>query len=113
MQGLRSPANGGERRVPCPNRNRKVKRGDDPNGTQRMPLFKQAMLRSFTRHRKAIKLPRQTDGEVAHVDHLLNFTFTLAADFSRFQRDEETQILLMLPQRQSNLAHNLAALRRR
>ena len=63
--------------------------------------------------RQAVELPRQADGEVADVDHLLHFAVALGADLAHLERDQIAERLLQLAQRLAEIAHQLAALRRR
>jgi hypothetical protein len=77
-----------------------------------MPLLEHAVIGPFARNRQSIKLSRETDGEVAHVDHLLDFSESLAFDFSGLQRDEQAKIVFVFAQCVADLPHDLAALRR-
>ena len=43
-----------------------------------------AMLRPFAGDRQTIKLPAQADGEIANIDHLLDFAAGFAADLAGF-----------------------------
>ena len=51
----RITGDGGEECIPCPHRDRKIKRRDDPDGTERMPLLAHAMRRSLGLHGRAIQ----------------------------------------------------------
>src|SRR5205085_2808129 len=100
------------RRIPRPDRDRKIERGDAADGAERMPLLEHAVIGPLAGNRQAVKLPREADGEVAHVDHLLDFAETFALDLSTFQRDEHSQIVFRLAQRLADLTDNVASLRR-
>ena len=43
-----------------------------PDDAERVPGLHQPVARALGRHRPAVQLPRQADGEVADVDHLLD-----------------------------------------
>ncbi len=49
--------------------------------------------------RQTVKLTRQADSKVAHVDHLLNFPFLLRPNLAGFQRHEQSQVPLSCTQR--------------
>src|SRR5262245_17580730 len=78
-----------------------------------MPLFEHAVLRALAGDRQAVELARETDGEIADIDHLLDFPQTLGADLSRLEGDQHPQVVLYLPKRISQLPDDFAALRRR
>src|SRR5213075_2176208 len=48
--------------------------------SERMPLLHQTMVFSLRLNRQAVKHARLADGEIADVDHLLNFAFTFGND---------------------------------
>src|SRR5574338_64696 len=50
-----------------------------------------------------------SDGEVADVDHLLHLTFAFRENFSRLERHQCAEIVLMLAQGVAELAHGFAA----
>ena len=100
-------------RIPRPDRDGKVERGDDADRSQRMPLLHHPVARPFGGDRQAVELPRQADREVADVDHLLHFAVTFGPDLAHLERDEIAERLLGLAQRLPEIAHEVAALRRR
>ena len=53
-----------------------------------MPLLHQSMFAAFARDGHSVKLPTQSDGEIANVDHLLHFAERLLANLARLQRDQ-------------------------
>src|SRR5437660_3942295 len=61
-----------------------------------MPLLDHPVIRPLAGDRQPMKLPRQADREVAHVDHLLDLALPLRADLARLQGDEPTQLALLL-----------------
>ncbi len=77
-----------------------------------MPLLKQPVLRPFAGHRQSVQLPREADGEVAHVDHFLDFAFALRAALAHLERDEQTEIGFVGSQPLADRADQLAPLRR-
>ena len=115
MCGRRFPddrvaADGREHRVPGPNGDRKIESRDHADRAERMPLLEHAVQGPFAGHGQAVKLPRETDGEIAHVDHFLHFAFALRADLARLERDEQAQVLLLLAQGLADLADDFAPL---
>ena len=54
----------------------------------------------------------EADGEVANVDHFLNFAVALRLDFAHFQSHQRAEDVLFLTQGIAELPHDLAALRR-
>ncbi len=42
--------------------------------------------------RQSVELARQADGEVAHVDHLLDFALALAADLAGLEGDQQAEV---------------------
>src|SRR5262249_9373288 len=88
-------------------------RRDDAHRSQRMPLLEHAVTGTLAGHRQAVELPRETDGEIADVDHLLDFSESLAADLSRLERDEQSQVLFGLAQLPGQWPDDFPRLRRR
>jgi hypothetical protein len=78
-----------------------------------MPVLHEAMLGALGRNRESTELPRQADGVVADIDHLLHFTLSLGQDLAGFERDEPTQIFTGGAQLFTEQANQLAAFRRR
>ena len=105
----RIAADDGERRVPRPDRDRKVEGGDHADGTQRMPCLGHAVAGAFRCDGQAVELARQADGEVADVDHLLNFAVAFLDRLAAFQRDQLAQSLLVGAQLLAQQADQLAA----
>src|SRR5438132_1590364 len=101
--------NRGEGGVPRPDRDRKIKRCNDGDEPERMPLLHQTMARPFRLNRKAVKHPRLADGEVADVDHLLHFAFAFSDDLAGLERDELTELVFQLAERVSQTSNGVAA----
>src|SRR5207249_494552 len=59
------------------------------------------------------ELARETDRELADVDHLLHFAQALAPDLSHLRRDELAERLLVLAKQLAETSHERPALRRR
>ena len=97
-------------RVPGPDRDREVKRTDDANHTQRVPLLVHAVVGTFGVHRQAVHLPRKAAGKIADVDHLLHFAFALGDDLAHLGRDQHAEFVLELAQLHAELADKFAAL---
>ena len=74
-----------------------------------MPCFHHAVAGTLGGDRQAVQLAGETDGEIADVDHFLNFAFAFGDDFSGFQADQAAQLALVLAQRFAKQAQQLAA----
>ena len=85
-----------ERGVPAPRRHRKVERGDDAAHAGRVPRLAHRVAGTFRRHRQPVELPRQTDREVADVDHLLHLAETLLQDLAGLDRHQFAEVALRL-----------------
>ena len=109
----RVAADRGDHRVPGPDRDGEVEGGDDADRPERMPLLVHPVERPLGVHRQAVELARQADAEVGHVDHLLHLAQALGADLADLERDQLAEVVLVLAQRLAELAHDLAARRRR
>ena len=106
----RVAAHGGNCGVPGPDGDGKIERGDDAGRPERMPLLHHPVARTFGGEREAVELPRQADGEVADIDHLLHFAVSLGADLPHLDRDQVAERLLQIPERVPEIAHEIAAL---
>ena len=105
----RIAADDGERRVPRPDRDGEVEGRDHADGTQRMPRLGHAVAGAFRGDAQAVELARQANGEVADVDHLLNFAVAFLDRLAAFQRDQLAQSLLVGAQLLAQQADQLAA----
>ena len=76
---------------------------------ERVPLLDHPVPGPLAGDRQAVKLPRQPDGEVAHVDHLLDLALPLGADLARLQGDEQAQVGLVLAERLADPPDDLAS----
>ncbi|MPM71924.1 hypothetical protein SDC9_118896 [bioreactor metagenome] len=74
-----------------------------------MPLFHEAVLRAFRRHRQPVKLAREAYGEIADVDHLLNFAHALLQDFAHLHGDQASEVFFVFADTQRDLTHDLAS----
>ena len=63
-------------------------------------------------HRAAVELPRQPDGEVADVDHLLDLAAGLGGDLADLEGDQGRQVVLVLAQQLAEPPDQAAAHRR-
>jgi hypothetical protein len=106
-------ADRGDERVPGPDRDREVERGDDSDQTDRVPLLVHAVARTLGMHGQAVELARETDRELADVDHFLHFAVALGLGLAHLQRDQRTQRVLVHAQRLGAQPDRLAAARRR
>ena len=101
-------ADGRDGRVPGPDGDGKVERGDDADRPERMPLLEHAVPGPLAGDRQAVELPRETDGEIAHVDHLLDFAQPFRPDLAGFERDQHPQVVFGVAERISQLADDFA-----
>ena len=106
-------ADGGDRGVPAPHRDREVEGGDDADHAERVPLLEHAVVGALGVHRQAVELAREAGREVADVDHLLHFAFALGEDLAHLEGDELAEGGLVLAEAVADLADDLAALRGR
>ena len=78
--------------VPRPDCHREVEGRDDSDRPQRVPLLEHPVVWALAGDREAVKLARQPDGEIAHVDHFLNFAFAFAPDLAGLDGDQQPEI---------------------
>ena len=102
-----------QHRVPGPHRDRKIEGRDHADRAERMPLLHQAVTRPLAGDREAVELAAQSDGEVADVDHLLDFAQRLFENLAALQRHEHRQVVLGLAEVVADPPHEFAALGRR
>jgi hypothetical protein len=62
-----------ERRIPRPDGDREVEGGDDADDAERMPGFHHPVAGAFGGDGQTVELAREADGEIADVDHFLDF----------------------------------------
>ena len=60
-----------------------------------MPRLHHAMAGTFAGDGQAVELARQTDREIADVDHLLHFAEAFLQDLAGFERDEAAERSLL------------------
>ena len=106
----RVSADRSDRRVPGPDRHGEVEGRDHPHDPQRMPLLVHPMARSFGMHGETVELARESDAEVADVDHLLDFAMALGADLSHLERNQIAERLLELAEGIPEVSDHLPAL---
>src|SRR5690606_6355428 len=92
--------------VPRPHSNGKIERGNYAYRTQGMPLFIHAMMRPLRMHSESVQLTRQAYGEIADVDHLLDFPETFLKGLAHLIRYKHPQRLLATAQCLTNLPYN-------
>ena len=83
-----------------------------PQTPSGMPGLAHGMAGPLGGHRQAVELARQTDGEVADVDHLLHLAEAFLEDLAGFEGDQAAEALLRRAQLLAEEAHQLAAARR-
>jgi hypothetical protein len=64
---------------------------------------------AFGRERAPAQRAAQSDGEVADVDHLLDFTASLAADLPGFKGDDGCEIVDVLAKQRAQVANHFRA----
>ncbi len=94
----RVAADEGQRGVPRPHRDREVEGADHADDAQRVPLLHHPVARPLGGDREAEQLPRQADGQVADVDHLLDLAQALGADLAGLDGDQRAEVRLVLAQ---------------
>jgi len=82
-------------------------------GPSGVPGFLHAMAGPLRGDGETIELARQTDGEVADVDHLLHLAEAFLQDLAGLQADQRAELGLFAAQHFAEQAHQLAAARRR
>src|SRR5207247_5893905 len=97
-----------ERSVPRDDRDRTIKRHDDGDEPERMPLFHQPMARPFGLNRQAVKHARLPDREIADVDHLLHFAFAFGENFSGLERHQLPKLVFEFAERVSQTTDGVA-----
>ena len=95
--------------VPRPHRDGEVERGDDADDAERMPRLHQPVARPLGGDGAAVQLPRQADGELADVDHLLHLAERLGGDLARLDGDQRREIGLVLDQQFTEPGHQRTA----
>ncbi|MNQ73476.1 hypothetical protein D3C85_882070 [compost metagenome] len=85
-------------RVPGPDRGGEVEGADHADHTQRMPGLAHMVAGALGGDGKAVELARQTNGEVADIDHFLHFTQAFLGDLAGFDGDQFAQLDLVLAQ---------------
>ena len=84
-----------ERGVPAPDRDGEIERADDGDRSERVPRLGEAMAGTLGGDRLAVELPREPDGEVADVDHLLHLAEPFLRDLPDLESDERAESLLL------------------
>ena len=102
-----------ERGVPAPDGDREVEGADHGDRPERMPRLREPVARALRRDRASVELPREADGEVADVDHLLHLAEPLLRDLPDLERDERAERVLLAAQLLAEQPHELAAVRAR
>ena len=104
----RIAANQRQRRVPRPDRDRKIEGGNDRARPHGMPGLGHPVAGPLGSDHEAMQLPREADGEIADVDHLLHFAQALGHDLADLERHQRAERLLRGAQFLSQQAHELA-----
>ncbi len=108
----RVAADQGDRGVPRPDRDGEVERRDHPDDAERVPGLHQAVAGPLRGHRAPEQLPRQPDGVVADVDHLLHLAARLGGDLADLDGDQRGQVVEVLAQQLAEAPHHRAPHRR-
>ena len=91
-------ADEGDGGVPRPDGDGEVEGRDDPDHAERVPGLHQPVAGPLGGHRAAEQLPRQADGVVADVDHLLHLAERLGGDLADLEADQGGQVVAVLAQ---------------
>ena len=102
-----------KRRVPRPDGDGEVEGRDDADDAERMPGFHHAVAGTLGGDGQTVELARQADGEIADVDHFLDFAEAFGRDLADFDGDQAAEIGLGGAQFLAEQADQFAALRRR
>ena len=105
----RVAAHQGQRGVPGPYRGREVERADHAHHPERVPSLHHAVAGALGGHGQAVELARQAEGEIADVDHLLDFAQALLEDLAGLEGDQAPERILVRAQLLAEQAHQLAA----
>src|SRR4051812_34207356 len=63
-----------------------------------MPLFHQTMLRALRLNGQTVQHARLPNGEIANIDHLLNFALAFGNDLAGLKRNELPQLMFKIAQ---------------
>jgi hypothetical protein len=74
-----------------------------------MPSLHHPVVGALSRDGAAVELPRQPDGEVANIDHLLDLAESFGHDFARLKRHEPAEVILRSAQFLRENSHELSA----
>ena len=72
----------------------KLKAEITPTDAERMPSLHHPVVGALGRDGAAVELPRQSDGEIADIDHLLDLAEALGHDLAGLERHEQAEIIL-------------------
>ena len=100
-------------RVPGPHRHREIERRYDTHDAHRVPILGHPVPGSFRGHCQSIELPGQADGEIADVDHFLDFAETLRMDLAGLEGYQRTECALVPAQFLAEETNQLASPRGR
>ena len=102
-----------ERGVPREHRDREIERRDHADDARRAPRLDELVLAPLGLDGQAVELARKPQGEVADIDHLLDFAKTLGFDLADLEGDETAELRFSGAQLFADEPHQLAAPRRR
>ena len=97
-----------DRGVPRPDGDGEVERRDHCGGSVRVPRLHQPVARPLGGDGSSGELPRQPDGELADVDHLLDLAEAFRADLADLDRDELAEVVLVLTEQFAEPSHQSA-----
>jgi len=98
--------------VPCPNGDGEIECGNDADGSQWMPRLAHVMERALAHRGQAIELARKASGEIADINHFLDFAESFGNDFAGFERDQTAEFGLGLAQFLAEQSNEFAPARR-
>lgn len=95
-----------------PNGDWEIESRDDSGHAKRMPALHHPMLGALRSNGKAVELARQTDREIADIDHLLDLAKSFQDDLANLDRNQPAEGILVGAKFLAKQPNELAALGR-
>lgn len=95
--------------VPGPHGDGEIERGDDADDPQRMPVLHEPVAGPLRGDGAPVQLARETDRELADIDHLLHFAEGFGGDLAGLDGHQRAQIGLVLDEQLTQPGHERAA----
>ncbi|SHV70215.1 Uncharacterised protein [Mycobacteroides abscessus subsp. abscessus] len=94
--------------VPGPDGDGKIERGDDADDPERVPVLHEPVSGPLGGDGSPVELARETDRELADVDHLLHLAECLGGDLAGLDGHQRAQIGLVLDEQFAQTGHECA-----